>query len=301
LSILLSLPAVGSHATIVYDGSVITNACGTRTETIGIGLSQSALGSAAPGLSCSSTAQNEGAPGLLRIRAVSSISGAASFGNSTTDSTVYFGVDDLVITGPAGTASGVLLLTVDGILSLEPVMSGTMNAANDTASWLLSINSTFGSGETRRSEGKFIGADEVVYSALPIAGSFGILSGYAGGTTVVALPFQNLPTNTNLSFFLTVFGQTSAQASGCVTPDPCTGTWTAGATGDLNFMSTVSLLQGEAAFVFDQPGYLANSPSMNVQDNFWLGVPEPEAAALLLAAFAALGARTPSSRPRSAA
>jgi hypothetical protein len=304
--LLISLLGGGARAAIVYDGSLVTNACGTRTEQVGFGVilpwNQSDLGSAPPGLSCSSSARNAVGPGQLQIAATSAISGAASFGEAQTDASAYFMVDDLVITGPGATASGVVRLHVDGVLNLVTTISGNQNAANDTATWLLSINTSFGSGETRWSAGKFLTGDGEVFEKTPVFGSFGILDGYVGGTTVVELPFTNLPTNTDLDFFLAVLGQTEAQASGCAAPDPCDGAWTAGATGELNFLGTVSLVEGEAAFVFGEGGYLANSTSMHLRDNHWLGVPEPESALLPLSALttlALLGRKRSARRPLS--
>jgi hypothetical protein len=276
-----ALLAAPSQAAIVYSGSIITNACGNRTETSGVGLNQTNLGSVAPGLSCSSLAQNDAAPGQVRISAVSSVNGAAAYGESKTNSTAQFAIDDLFITGPGATASGVLRLNVDGILNLSTSVSGTQPSAYSYAYWGLRIDSTFDQGYTNRNERVFIlNEDGEIRVDTPAEGSFGVLSGYQGGTRIVDLAFSNLPTNTNLNFFLTVTSEAQAVAGGCVEPGLC-NSWTAGSGSTINFMNTVSLVEGQAAFVFDEAGFLANSASLNLQDNVWQGVvPLPGAAFL---------------------
>jgi hypothetical protein len=259
--------AMQAQAAITYGGLAITNACGTRTETSGIGLTQVDVGGTASGLSCSSTARNEAGPGYLKIGAASNVSGLGSSW-SQTSSRARFAVNDLVISGPASTASGRMLLSLDGELKLVTALAGDQNAANTSADWLLNINSTFGQGETRGRIGKSLAGSPVrVIDQRPTEGSFGILSGYSGGPKVLELAFNNVPTNTPRSFFLTIYGQSRAQASGCSFPSACTGSWQADSTASIDYMSTLSLVSGRAAFVFDDPGYFANSPSLNVVDN----------------------------------
>ncbi len=287
IALLLAAPAAFPAAT--YSGLLITNACGTRTETSAIGITQVDTGSNG-GLACTSTAQNAAGAGQLRIFALSEIAGGAGSSTTQTNARASLSIDDLIITGSAATASGALLIRVDGILDLATSLSGSQNAANTSADWLLNINSTWGQGEIRRRIGKTIGGGTVNDQPTSESSS-GILTGYAGGSTVIALPFTNVPTNTPQSFFLTVLGQMRAQAGGCGPPSTCES-WTADSSALLNFLNTVSLVSGEAAFVFDSSGFLANSTGLNVVDNFWQGataVPLPGTFGLLALAMAGLG------------
>jgi hypothetical protein len=258
-----------------------TNACGNRTETSGVGLNKTNLGSVTPGLSCSSSAQNEAAPGQVRISALSSVNGAAAYGESKTNSTAQFAIDDLFITGPAGsTASGVMRLNVDGILNLSTSVSGTQPGAFSYAYWGLRIDSSFDQGFTNRNERVIIlDEDGNIRVDPPVENSFGVLKSYQGGIRIVDLAFSGLSTNTNRRFVLTVTSESQAVAGGCV--DLGCNSWTAGSGSTINFMNTVSLVEGQAAFVFDQAGFLANSASLNLRDNVWQGVVPLPGAALL--------------------
>lgn len=280
---------VGANAAITYFGTVITDACGTRKETAGVGLNQTGIGGAAPGLSCSSQAQNAASPGELKIGATSVVSGAASFGRSGTSSQAYFAVDDLVFTGPGPTASGVMRLHVDGLLDNSTSMSGTQINANSEAVWLLAFNSTFGASEIRASQSTFIISEEGdTRTDVVDPWGFGALVGYAGGTMVIELPFKDVATNGPLPFFLNLYGETRAQASGCVSDALCRQ-WTAGASGELNFMSTVSFAREGPTFVFDGTGYAAQSASLGIVDSVWTTpVPEPSIAGLLLPGIGAV-------------
>ena len=279
--------ASSTQATIVYSGTVITNACGSRTERLGIGLYQQDFGSAAPGLGCSALGQNDAAAGQLKLRAVSNVSGAAAYGQSQTDVQAGFNVDDLIINGPQGvaTASGRIRLRVDGLLGASTDAAGSQPLANSTALWLLRIDSTFGQGQTSLARySQILNEDGDVRTEISAEGSSGVLTGYQGGTTFIDLLLVNVPANVPLGFSLSVRGQARVTAAGCVS-DPLCNAWTAGATGELNYLSTVSFAESEAAFVFDEGGFSANSESLNVVDNYWLGVPavpEPATYSMLL-------------------
>jgi len=281
----------GAQADIIYFGTVITNACGTRVETAGLGLDQTSTGSASPGLTCSSVAMNAAAPGELKVGATSVVTGGADFGQTDTSAQAYFSVNDLIITGPGPTASGVIRLRVDGLLDASTDIAGSQLSASTSATWLLKINSTFGAGETRLAQSTFIISEEGDTNTSFASASFGVLDGYGGGTTVVELHFDDLATGTPLSFFLDLYGQTQAQAMGCAS-DPLCKSWMAESTGDLNFMSTVSFVRGTAAFMFDAPGFVANSDSLGIEDSYWnrevVAVPEPATAWLVALALLAL-------------
>ena len=223
-------------------------------------------------------ATNEASPGRLRIIADSAVDGRGS-SNAQTTVRAYLSVDDLVITGPGPTASGVMYVQLDSILDLSVVLGGDQNAANRSADWLLNFNSTWGQGEARRRIGKSIGGGTVFDQPTTYTSS-GVLTGYMGGPTTLALTYTNVPTNRPISFFMTIFGQSRAQAGGCVVN--CPGSWMAQASAVADASRTLSLMPTGPTFVFNDPGYFANSIGLQVVDNVWIGAPIPEPATVVL-------------------
>ena len=57
-----------------------------------------------------------------------------------------------------------------------------------------------------------------------------------------------------------------------------------------NFLNTVALVQGQAAFVLYEPGFLGNSTSLSLRNNVWQGVVPLPGAARSLSGLGAFGA-----------
>jgi len=258
-----------AHAAITYDGHVTLIACDEPIEVAGINLSETAHSDPHPGLHCQAAARTSGSPGALRVRASSSLYGYAATVDTGAGGQANYTVNDFVVTGPGPTASGVMKLRLHGIVNLLPDISGTQFDATTASRWDLTVTSNFGGGNAWQSMGKRIDSEGNTVETSPGGNSTSALTDYDGGTVTLQLPFEGIATGTPLYFFLNLSGSVSADASGCDAPDVCAGEWVADTSASLNLFSTLSFLEGQASFVFDEAGYFANAPSMGVTDNVW--------------------------------
>jgi len=213
-------------------------------------------------------------PGVLGARAVVDLYFPEAFpffsswvGNVS--SSARFIVDDLVLSGPAGTVSGTLQLHLSGGASANAVLLGATSSAG-RASASVSIGGAI-SGPSFNSS--FLGSMSVVddTSGGPQTTTSGIL---ASGPGLISIPLNNVPVGVPLMLDLHL----STHAHAIVFGTGFSGWDNVAATGYSSFFDTLTFNTNGPVFLLPD-GYTADSLSAEIHDNVF--VPEASSFTLL--------------------